>query len=116
MQDENAQPEKRQFPRVSCELDSLFKDLDNDGAGFRFESTIRDISEGGIRFRANRFIPVHDKLLVTVHVPHRRTLELVAQPAWIREIPSLSQYDIGAKFVSISDSDRNLIRQYMQTF
>jgi c-di-GMP-binding flagellar brake protein YcgR len=110
------QQEKRQHPRVACELDSVFKDLDNDGAGYMFETTVRDISEGGFRFRANRFIPVHDKLLVTLHIPNHRAIEAIAQPAWIREIPSLSQFDIGAKFLSLSETDRELIRQLTQTF
>ena len=80
------------------------------------ETVVKDISEGGIRFRSNRFIPVREKLLFRMRLPNQKTIEAVAQPAWIREIPSLNQYDIGAKFLSLSEADRRIIRQLTQTF
>ena len=107
--------EKRQHERASCEFDSSFRDLDTEDPKPAAETIVHDISEGGLRFRANHFIPVRDKLLFRIHIPSQKTIEVVAQPAWIREIPSLSQYDIGAKFLSLSPEDKELIRQFTQS-
>ena len=104
--------EKRQFNRVECELDSSFKNLNPENQRSVSETTVRDISEGGIRFRVNHFIAVHDKLLFKINLPNQKSVEAVAQPAWIREIPHLNQYDIGAKFISLSEADRDIIRRF----
>ena len=105
--------EKRQHARTTCEFTSSFKNL-NAEQPQSSETVVREISEGGIRFRANRFVPVRDRLLVRIEVPNHKIIEALAQPAWIREIPSLSQYDIGAKFLSLSEIDRQVIRAFVQ--
>ena len=104
--------ENRQFERFNCEIGSTFKNLDAASASPVADTVIQDISEGGLRFRANNFVSVHNKLLFKINIPNRKSIEAVAQPAWIKEIPHLNQYDIGAKFLSLSDQDREIIRQF----
>jgi c-di-GMP-binding flagellar brake protein YcgR len=106
------QHEKRRHPRVPCEVESSYRNAERPET--TVETLVKDISEGGIRFRATRFIPVKEKLKYRIRLPNRRPIEAVARPAWIREIPSLSQYDIGAQFLSLSEADRQLIRQFVQ--
>ena len=106
---------KRQYSRVPCEIESSFRDIEEGSSRPVDETVVQDISEGGIRFRANHFIPVHDRLLFRIHIPNQKTIEAVAQPAWIREIPSVGQYDIGARFVSLSESDRELVRAFTRS-
>ncbi len=108
--------EKRQHPRALCQIDSLYENLDSPRAKNQFETQVVDLSEGGLRFRAGCFIPVQNRLLFLLRLPKLKAIEVVAQPAWIREVPSIGQYEIGAKFLSISDADRGLIRQYIQNF
>ena len=108
------QTEKRQFPRASCEIESSFTSLSEDIPQYKRDTLVRDISEGGLRFRTNHFIPVHEKLLFRISLPKTMAIEAVAQPAWIREMPVLSQYDVGAKFISLSDTDRDIIRRWVQ--
>ncbi len=104
--------DKRQHPRARCEIDSSFKNLDRLSASSTAETMVQDISEGGIRFYTNEFIPIHHKLLFKIHIPGQKSIEALAQPAWIKEVPRVSQYDIGAKFLSLSDEDREIIRQF----
>jgi c-di-GMP-binding flagellar brake protein YcgR len=104
--------DKRQFTRTPCEIESTFSRM-SESAAFS-ETLLQDISEGGARFRAYSFIPVRDRLLVRIRIPHQKTIEAVAEPTWVREIPSLNQYDIGVKFLSLSESDRQIIRQFAQ--
>lgn len=104
--------EKRKHPRVRCEIDSSFKNLDLAAVPVPSETVVQDISEGGVRFRAAHFIPVHNRLLFKIQIPRQKCIEALAQPAWIREVPGVNQYDIGAKFLSISDEDRETIRRF----
>jgi len=108
--------EKREHPRVACQIDSSFSNLSAAHPEGFSETQIKDLSAGGLRFRASRFIPVQNRLLFRLRLPNQKPIEAVAQPAWIREIPSVGQFEIGAKFLSISDTDRHLIRQYVQNF
>jgi len=106
--------EKREFERIPCEFETSFKSLAGETAGPLAETVVQDISEGGIRFRSNHFIPVHHRLLFKINIPNRKPIEAVAQPAWIRNIPALNQFELGAKFISLSDADRAIIRQLTQ--
>ncbi len=103
---------KRKYTRVRCEIDSSFRNLDADASKPISETLIQDISEAGIRFRANHFIPVHNKLLFRIQMPNSKFIEAVARPTWIREIPSLSQFDIGAQFIFLSDEARIAIKEF----
>jgi hypothetical protein len=105
--------EKRRHPRVGCDIESSYKSLTGSET---YETTVRDISEGGIRFRALDFIPLTERLLVHLRIPHHEPIETLVQPAWIREIPSVSQYELGAQMLSLSKSDRGLIREYIRNF
>lgn len=107
--------DKRKHSRVSCEIDSSFRDLDADVSRPISETLIQDISEGGIRFRVNHFIPVHNKLLFRIQIPNSKFIEAVARPTWIRQIPNIGQFDIGAQFISLSDEDRFIIREFTAT-
>ena len=107
-----AEPDKRKHPRTRCEIDSSFRNLDLATTSASSETVVQDISEGDIRFRASHFVPVHNKLLFKIQIPRQKCIEAVAQPAWIREVPNMSQYDIGAQFLSLSDEDREIIRQF----
>ena len=107
--------EQRKHGRSKCEFDSFYKNLDPSTSRATGETVVNDISEGGIRFRVNHFIPIHNKLLFRINIPNQRCIEAVAQPAWIREIPNLSQYDIGAKFLSLSQGDKEIIRQFVSS-
>jgi hypothetical protein len=104
--------DKRQHSRVGCEIDSSFRNLDAEASKPISETLIQDISEGGIRFRTNHFIPVHNKLLFRIQMPNSKFIEAVARPAWIREIPNLRLFDIGAQFISLSDEDRTIIKEF----
>lgn len=103
--------EKRQHQRMLCEISSSFKNLSVSDRSLLWETTIQDISEGGIRFRANQFIPIHNRLSFTLNIPKRKPILVVAQPMWIKEIPRLSQYEIGAQFLVLSEEDKALIQE-----
>ena len=105
--------EKRSSRRAKCQAISKFKNLDSESPATFYETFISDISEGGIRFRSPKFIPVHHRLSFKIDVPKHPNIEAVAKPAWIKELPNLEQYDIGAQFVILSDTDKTLLKNFI---
>ena len=106
--------DKRKYRRAKCEFFSTFKNTAHSGPEPLTETTAIDISEGGFRFRSNHFIPVRDRLMFKVNIPKRKPIEVIAQPAWVRELPNIGQFDIGGSFLTLSSEDQELIREFLQ--
>lgn len=105
---------KRQYPRAECCINSSYKDLDAGDHGKSYEDTVvSDISQGGIRFRVSRFIPIRNRLSVYLRPEKSASIEAVVKSAWIRELPRLSQFEIGASFISISEDDKKLVQNLL---
>ena len=104
--------EKRRHPRVPCELGSSYNEFEPSSPRRHSETNVQDISEGGIRFRTPYFIPVQNRLMFKINIPNQKIVDAMVQSAWIREVPRLSQYEIGARFLSLSEEDRGVIRQF----
>ncbi len=104
--------DKRKYPRFDCQITSTFNV--SEAPVKLAETTVRDISEGGVRFRSNHFIPVRNRLSFKVNIPKKKPIEALLKPAWITEIPRVGQYEIGAYFISLSQEDKNIIRNWME--
>ena len=105
--------ENRVFKRTPCEIIASFKKVNGENSFGEEETTIRDISEGGIRFRSNRFIPIHDRLAMRMNLSKTKSIEAVIKPAWIRELPNVEQHEFGASFISLSKEDKTRLRDYL---
>src|SRR3989338_3424954 len=103
--------DKRSYRRVRCTIPGSFKNLDSARHSSLVETTVNDISESGIRFRANELIPMNHRLQFRLNVPMKKPIDAVVQSSWAKELPHLNQFDIGGRFLTISDEDRALIRQ-----
>ena len=97
--------EKRRYPRVRCEIDSCFDDLN----GAKCRCVVQDISEGGIRFRTGDFVLVGTRLSLTLNIPEKKSIEVNLCPVWINEKSDVKQYEVGSYFISLSNEGRNLI-------
>lgn len=105
--------ENRVFKRMGCEIIASFKKVDGDNSFSPEETTVRDISEGGIRFRSNRFIPIHDRLSMRLNLSKTKSIEAVIKPTWIRELPNVEQHELGASFISLSREDKIRLHDYL---
>ena len=103
--------DKRRYKRVRCTIPGSFKNLDSARRSSLVETTVNDISEDGIRFRANELIPMHQRLQFRLNIPMKKPIDAVVQSSWIKELPHLNQFDIGGRFLTLSDEDKALIRQ-----
>lgn len=102
--------DSRVHRRVSCEIPSSFRDLENPVNTGLVETSVNNISEGGVAFRSNCFVPVRNRLHFQLNVPKQKPINVRIQPAWIIENPRISQFEIGARFVDLSTEDRYIIQ------
>ena len=106
-------PDKRRFKRVPCEFNSSFNRFEGGSLPSIWQATVKDISQGGVRFRSNELVPVRSRLLMKLDIPHRKLISALIEPAWVREIPSTGQFEIGASFLTLSDEDKGLIKEFI---
>ena len=74
----------------------------------------RDVSEGGVRFTSNEFLPLASRLVVEIFLPAQpRPVKAIAKVAWIRKVPSGEQYEIGNQFLDIARDDKRQLNEYV---
>ena len=106
--------EKRRYPRVHCELESMVRRIYSGSDPSAYENgSIHDISEGGMRFRCSRFIPVKDVINCRFSFPKSELLETVMNIAWVRESDHLDFYEIGASFNEINGQLRTRLHEFI---
>ncbi len=104
--------EKRRFPRTSCQIPARWQNLAG-GPAEPVPTLVRDISEGGIRFRSNAFLAVQSRLRFKLEFPGGRPIEAPVEPVWVREIPAVGQFEVGARFLTLSEPERAAIRDFV---
>ncbi len=60
-----------------------------------------DLSEGGLSFTTNDFIPVNTQLFVAV-LPKEEPLRAGGTVVWVQKMPYGDRYNIGVKFTDIN--------------
>ena len=106
--------EKRRFERVESQTPIQYKKLKQP-----FEGTVGaisvNISEGGVKFLANEFLPLASRLAIEVFVPAQpRPVKAVSKVAWIRKMPEGEQYEIGNQFLCIAREDKASLSDYVK--
>ncbi len=99
---------RRQFPRKKCSIESSFQ-AHREPANL-CETTVFDISQGGLRFRTYKFIPLQTRLNFKMKLPKNKSIDSIVEPAWIKEVPHLNLFEIGARFISLDEDDQTLVR------
>jgi len=106
--------ERRKHVRVRCNQPVRFRDLGQTASMNFSETCALDISEGGIRFRADRFVPLNNKLLIEMSFGGgARPVKMVAKPAWTKAASGFYECEIGASFLDMAAEDRLLVRNYV---
>lgn len=107
--------EKRKFPRLSSRFPLKYKDLRK--ANEEPRGTVsKNISEGGLRFRSDRFISLACRLVVEINLPElEKSVKAVSKIAWIKKLPAGDDYEVGNQFLEISREDKKTIRNFIET-
>ncbi len=85
-------------------------------SGKEFRGTIsKNISEGGVRFRSDRFISLACRLVVELNLPAlTKPIRAVSKITWIKKLPVGDDYEVGNQFLEISKEDRVFIRNFVK--
>jgi c-di-GMP-binding flagellar brake protein YcgR len=108
--------EKRKFTRVKTHIPVKYRKLREGAGSVGFGSLSRDLSQGGVQFRAEEFISMACRLIVEVDIPMlTRPVKAISKVAWIRKTEAGDDYEIGNQFLEISKKDRELISEYVES-
>ncbi len=105
--------DRRKYVRVDVAIPLQYKKLKELSEG-TIGAITRDVSEAGVRFIANEFLPLASRLVVQIFLPSQpRGLKAIAKVAWIRKIPSGDQYEVGNQFLDVGKDDKNQLAEYI---
>ena len=106
--------EKRRFERIESQMPIQYKKLKQPAEGTVGAISV-NISEGGVRFLANEFLPLASRLVIEVFVPAQpRAVKAISKVAWIRKMPEGEQYEIGNQFLDIAREDKISLGGYVK--
>ena len=102
--------EKRRFDRVEKKYPLKYKDLKLTGSEFRGTFS-KNLCEGGVRFRSDRFISLACRLVVELNIPTmEKPLRAISKIAWIKKLPAGDDYEVGNQFLEISREHKEIIK------
>jgi c-di-GMP-binding flagellar brake protein YcgR len=105
--------EKRKYSRINARLPLQFKDIQRPIEAYAGSLT-KDISEGGIRFVSNEFLSIFTRLLLEISIPSfSRPIKAISKVAWIRKVPRSSQYNVGLKFMDMTEEDSKHLASFI---
>ena len=104
--------EQRQFPRVPLHAPLHFQIKTTS----KFGSTVsRDISEGGIRFLSDDFIPVGTSMILEINLGNiPKYINAVAEAVWEQKIPHSERYQLGLRFSELDEVYYQDICEYVR--
>lgn len=107
--------ERRRWPRAKVRIPLSFRGIGNFNH-LPMESETEDLSEGGLRFSAQRFLPRNGKFVVGLKTGSEgEGIKATIKVVWTNRDPATSRYTIGAEFENISLDARhelaNLVRK-----
>ena len=104
--------ERRQYSRISCELESSFTELNEGPPLSPSFAVVKDISRGGLRLRVDHFVAIPNRLQCHLVLPGHQEIQVLVEPTWAVELPRLDRYEIGVRFVSPSSEVQETIRDF----
>ena len=107
-------PERRRSVRVGASIPLQYKKLKELAEG-TIGAITHDVSEGGVRFVVNEFLPLASRLVVEVFLPAQpRPIKAISKVAWIRKTSSGEQYIVGNQFLDVAKDDRGQLAEYIK--
>ncbi|NQT95392.1 MAG: PilZ domain-containing protein [Candidatus Omnitrophica bacterium] len=105
--------ERRRFPRVNARLPLQFKDIQRPIEAYTGTLT-KDVSEGGARFISSDFLSIFTRVLLEMSVPSfSRPIKAISKVAWIQKIPRSNQYNVGIRFMDMTEEDKKHLASFI---
>lgn len=106
--------ERRKHQRIESKMPIQYRKLREPGEGTIGALSV-NVSEGGIRFLANEFLPLASRLVVELFLPAQpRPVKAISKVAWIRKVPAGEQYEIGNQFLEVAREDKTQLNGFIQ--
>lgn len=106
--------ERRRWPRVVVQLPIRYREV-GEFNHLPLDSETKDISEGGVRFVAGKFLPKECKLVVSLNLSHMVGVKATVKVVWTARDSHTNMYEVGAQFENISSEAKvqigNLVRR-----
>jgi hypothetical protein len=94
-----------------------------EAVGYRYPETLVlngsvgcDLSEGGIRFRTEEFLPQDAQVVVNIQLKADREATLEARIIWVQKVPHAETYHIGCEFLESRDNvfPRFIVKNFLE--
>jgi c-di-GMP-binding flagellar brake protein YcgR len=73
-------------------------------------TSIRNISGGGILFKAHEYLPIGTQLEITISIPPiENPITILVEVVRVERIKNANKYWVGVKFLDIKEEDREAI-------
>ncbi len=107
-------PERRRWIRTESAVPLQYKKLKELSEG-SIGAITQNVSEGGVRFMANEFLPLASRLVVQLFLPAQpKPIKAIAKVAWIKKASSGDQYVIGNQFLDVGKDDKGQLANYIK--
>lgn len=104
--------EKRKFPRAALPCHVRYRRIPISPKGPR-NASVRDVSEGGLRFRTTELLHRGSNILVELYLPGGVPVRSLASIAWVRAMPGDEDFEIGGSFVEPTHDARTTLAQHL---
>jgi len=108
--------DKRKYPRADTHIPVRYRKLGDPEDAFKAGTITKNISQGGVRFKAEEFVSRASRLVLEMDVPMLpKPVRAISKVAWIKKAPSGKEYEIGNQFLEISKSDKKDISAFVDS-
>lgn len=105
--------DKRKFPRKEFRQAVQYRFPEatvlNGSIGF-------DLSEGGVRFRTEDFVPLDAQVVINLQLKAEREATLVARVVWVQKVPHGDNFHIGCEFLESRENvfSRFVVKNFLE--
>ena len=100
--------ERRRWPRVQVQLPLRYREVGEFGQ-LPMDSETKDISVGGVRFTADKFLPKESRLVVSLNLENLSGVKATIKVVWTSRDTRTNMYEIGAQFDNVPSEAKNEI-------
>ena len=106
--------DRRNHPRIRASIPVRYKALQEHDDSARNTLT-KNVSEGGIKFVSEKFLPLACRLVVELSLPSsKEPVKVVSRIAWITKQPVGDNYEVGNQFLGITVKDKTAVSRYLR--
>ncbi len=111
--------ERRRWPRVKVNLPLKYRGV-GEFNHLPADSETKDISEGGLRFTTERFLPKNARFVVNLNLEDIPGVKAVVRIVWAARDPHTNRYEVGAEFDNIPREAKvhisNMVRKHLNYY